>query len=57
MRLGIGDELGKRFGWHGWVDYDDERRAHDQNDGSNVPNKIEIKLVKECCVDRSHRVE
>ena len=28
MDLGIGDELGKRFGWHGWVDYDDERRAH-----------------------------
>jgi hypothetical protein len=55
--LGIGDELGKHFGWYGWVDYDDERRAHDKNDGSNVANKIEIELVKERRVDRGRRIE
>src|SRR5256884_3631121 len=50
--LGIGDELGDRFGWNRWMDYHDLGKADDARDGRDVADKIEIELFVEGRIDR-----
>src|SRR5262245_27789313 len=50
--LGIGDELGNRFGRNRWIYYHDEGMADDAGDWRDVAEKNEIELVVERRVDR-----
>src|SRR5262249_48921232 len=51
--LGVGDELGDRLGWNGWVDHDDIRGAANARDRRYFADEIEIELLVE---RRVHRV-
>jgi len=45
--LGIGDELGNRFGRNGWIYHHDQGEANDASDRGDVTEKNETELVVE----------
>ena len=55
--LGIGDELGNRFGRNRWMDHHHVGKAEDASDRRDVAEKNEIELVEECRVDRVRRTD
>jgi hypothetical protein len=57
MGLGIGNELGDRFGGKHWFDQHDKRPAHDSRDWRYVADEVEIELFIERRVDRVRRID
>ena len=55
--LGVGDEIGNRFGRDGWICLQNNGHAHDGGDRRNVADEVEIELVVKRGIDGVRRTD
>src|SRR5512133_1431564 len=56
LRIGISNELGNCLRWNRWIDHHEKRDANNASNGCDVAEKKETKVVVECRVYCSRRV-